>query len=98
MEQNEERTQMKSMLPQSPDAGGGASYLAAVAGAGGGAAPSTASLFSAHCGNNWVTIETLVKTHGQSNKRLYTPNYHPLQTAVNYIYLIASQWNFLEVS
>ena len=51
MEQNEERTQMKSMLPQSPDAGEGASYLAAVDG--GGAAPGTASLFSAHCGNNW---------------------------------------------
>ena len=86
---------MKSMLPQSPDAGEGASYLAV---AGGGAAPSTASLFSAQCGNNWVTIDTTVKTHGQSNKRLYTPNYHPLQTAVNYIYQIASQWNFLEVS
>ena len=99
MEQNEERTQMKSMLPQSPDAGEGASYLAAVAGAGElVAAPSTASLFSAQCGNNWVTIDTTVKTHGQSNKRLYTPNYHPLQTAVNYIYQIASQWNFLEVS
>ena len=63
MEQNEERTQMKSMLPQSPDAGEGSSYLAVVAG-GGGAAPSTASLFSAHCGNNWVTIR-----HTSKNSR-----------------------------